>query len=59
MNDKSKSLRLEEAELKIIEVLKDHKILEGSTPSAGIQAYNDRVLIERLMPKLDKFLNFM
>eukprot|EP00347_Sterkiella_histriomuscorum_P016412 403353283 len=54
-----KSVSLQEAEKEIIKQLSEHGIIRGSIPSAGIQAYNDRILIENTMPELDKFLHFM
>ncbi|CDW81554.1 oligoribonuclease [Stylonychia lemnae] len=59
MQDPNKCITLTDAEQLIIQQLQEYKILKGSTPSAGIQAYQDRILTERFMPELDKFLNFM
>ncbi len=53
-----KSLELNVAEELIMSELMEYGILERSVPSAGIQTYNDRILLERLMPKFHSFLSF-
>jgi oligoribonuclease (3'-5' exoribonuclease) len=49
---------LVEAEELIIKQLEEYGICRGQVPSAGIQAYNDRICLEREMPSFNKFLNF-
>ena len=49
---------LQEAEELIIKQLEEYGIDRGQVPSAGIQAYNDRICLEREMPSFNKFLSF-
>lgn len=49
---------LKDAEELIIKQLVEYGISSGQIPSAGIQAYNDRIVLERQMPAFNKFLNF-
>ena len=49
---------LKEAEELIVKQLEEYGINHGQIPSAGIQAQNDRIILEREMPTLNKFLNF-
>jgi len=38
--------------------MEEYGIIKNQIPSAGIQAYNDRIILERQMPSFNKFLNF-
>ncbi|TNV87216.1 hypothetical protein FGO68_gene13436 [Halteria grandinella] len=47
-----------EAEELIIKQFEEYGITHSQIPSAGIQSYNDRIILEREMPSFNKFLNF-
>lgn len=58
MQNPEKSLELGVAEELIMSELIEYGLLEQSVPSAGIQTYNDRIILARLMPKFNSFLSF-
>jgi oligoribonuclease (3'-5' exoribonuclease) len=51
-------IHLKDAEELIIKQMDEYGIKANQIPSAGIQAYNDRIILERQMPALNKYLNF-
>ncbi len=58
LQNPEKTVALKDAEDLIIRQLEEYGINANQIPSAGIQAYNDRIILERQMPALNKFLNF-
>lgn len=58
MQDPEKSVTLLQAEEMVIQELEEYGIMAGSIPSAGIQSYNDRIMLQRLMPRFNKYLSF-
>ena len=58
LNNPEKVIPLKDAEELIIKQMEEYGIKNNEIPSAGIQAYNDRIILERQMPAFNKFLNF-
>jgi oligoribonuclease (3'-5' exoribonuclease) len=58
LQNPEKVIPLLDAEELIIKQLEEYGIFPRQIPSAGIQAYNDRIILERQMPSFNKFLNF-
>lgn len=58
LQNSEKTVALKDAEDLIIKQMEEYGIIKNQIPSAGIQAYNDRIILERQMPSFNKFLNF-
>jgi oligoribonuclease (3'-5' exoribonuclease) len=58
LHNPEKVIPLKDAEELIIKQMEEYGINANQIPSASIQAYNDRIILERQMPALNKFLNF-
>jgi oligoribonuclease (3'-5' exoribonuclease) len=58
LHNPEKVIHLKDAEELIIKQMDEYGIKANQIPSAGIQAYNDRIILERQMPALNKYLNF-
>ena len=57
--DKASYVTLKEAESEILKSLDKYSIMKGSMPSGGFRAADIRLVLEKLMPNLDSFLNYM
>jgi oligoribonuclease (3'-5' exoribonuclease) len=58
MLDPRVAIDVREAEELIIGQLQEYGIAKGSVPSAGIQSYSDRIILDKEMPMFNDYLSY-